>query len=74
MVVEHSGHREVFDGNDIKASHEHRGQLMQGIRADLRNPGMESGDASLSFRHILRLRDGHPLRNGHGLSRLPFGG
>jgi hypothetical protein len=35
---------------------------------------MESGDASLSFRHILRLRDGHPLRNGHGLSRLPFGG
>ena len=64
MVFEHPRHVEILDGNDVKPLHEHRGQLVQGIRADIRNLGMQPGDAPLGFLHVLRPRDVHSFGNG----------
>ncbi len=64
MVFEHPRHVEILDGHDVKPLQEHRGQRVQGIRADIRNLGMQPGDAPWGFLHGLRPRDVHSFRNG----------
>ncbi len=63
VIFKHPGHVQVFDGDHVEAPHEIGGQLMQGVRPDIRNPGMEPGDADLGFRHIPRLGNVHSFRN-----------
>ena len=64
MIFDDPGYVEILNGNHVKPLNEHRGQLVQGISPDIRNPGMQPGHATLRFLHILRLRNAQTVRDG----------
>ncbi len=64
VISEHPRHVQILDGDDIEPIDEIGRQLMQRMIPDIRNPGMEPGDAPLGFPHVLRPGDVHAFRNG----------
>jgi len=68
MIFEHSGHVEILNGNYVKPLHEQGSPLVQGIRPDRRNPGIQPGQTALRFLHVLRPGNRQALRDG--LARL----
>ncbi len=68
MIFEHSSHVEILNGNYVKPLHEQGSPLVQGIRPDRRNPGIQPGQTALRFLHVLRPGNRQALRDG--LARL----
>ncbi len=64
MMFEHPGHVKTLDGHDVQPLHEPRGPRVQGIRSEIRNPGMQPGQARWDFSHAFRLGDVHAFRHG----------
>jgi hypothetical protein len=49
MIFEHSGPVQILAGDDIEMVDEIGRELMQRLGPDIRNPGLEPGDAPLGF-------------------------
>ncbi len=59
VIFEHPGHVEIRNGDHIKSLNAQGSPLVQGIRPDIRNPGMQPGQTALCFLHVLRPGNRH---------------